>query len=73
MPQPASTNEAKMLEAMDKVLTLLEDLFILEASRMGMKKEALRQVFQIDKRRIGRIAKHVKPEKQESNGANDRN
>ncbi len=57
-----STNDDRILAGLERVTTLLEDLFILEASRMGMKKEPLRQILRIDKRRIGRIAKHVKEE-----------
>jgi len=57
-----SPDKDKILAGLERVTTLLEDLFILEASRMGMKKEPLRQILRIDKRRIGRIAKHVKEE-----------
>ena len=57
------TNDEKILVALARVVTLLEDLFILEASRAGVKKEPLRQVLRIDKRRIGRIAKHVQRER----------
>jgi hypothetical protein len=45
---------------MERVVVLLEDLFILEACAVGMNKESLRQILRIDKKRIGRIAKHVK-------------
>jgi hypothetical protein len=44
---------------------LLEDLFILEAARIGMNKDSLRQILRIDKRRIGRIAKHVQDTQEE--------
>lgn len=63
MRDPNDTNH-ELLAKLDKVASLLEDLFILEACRIGMNKEALRQVLRIDKRRIGRIAKHVKAEKE---------
>jgi len=46
-----STNEDRILAGLERV------------TRMGMKKEPLRQILRIDKRRIGRIAKHVKQEK----------
>jgi hypothetical protein len=55
-------NEEKILAGLERVATLLEDLFILEASMMGMNKGALREILRIDKRRVGRIAKHVKEE-----------
>jgi hypothetical protein len=58
MKQPPTTEE-KILARLDRVITLLEDLFILEAARIGMNKEPLREILRIDKRRIGRIAKHV--------------
>lgn len=61
MREPSSDKD-KILAGLERVITLLEDLFILEASRLGMKKEPLRQILRIDKRRIGRIAKHVKKE-----------
>lgn len=59
---PPPTHEEQVLAALNRVATLLEDLFILEASRIGMNKEGLREILRIDKRRIGRIAKHVKGE-----------
>ena len=55
-----STTEDKIQARLERITWLLEDLFILEASRIGMKKEPLREILGIDKRRIGRIAKHVK-------------
>jgi hypothetical protein len=58
MKPPPPTDE-KILAKLDRVITLLEDLFILEAARIGMNKEPLREILRIDKRRIGRIAKHV--------------
>ena len=56
-------NEDRTLLALEKIKTLLEDLFILQASLAGMKKEPLRDVLGIDKNRIGRIAKHVEAQK----------
>lgn len=54
------TAEDMMLRRLDRIITLLEDLFILEGCRTGARKEPLREILRIDKRRIGRIAKHVK-------------
>jgi hypothetical protein len=62
MREPQS-NEDRILTGLERITSLIEDLFILEASRVGMNKESLRQILRIDKRRIGRIAKHVKEEK----------
>lgn len=53
------TTEEKIFVELEKITALLQDLFILEAARMGVRKEPLRQILGIDKRRIGRIAKHV--------------
>lgn len=58
MTPPPTTD--KVLAALERVESLLEDLFILEACRAGINKEPLRAILRIDKRRIGRIAKHVK-------------
>jgi len=44
---------------LDVVIRLLEDLFILESTKAGMKKEDLRKILAIDKNRIGRISKHI--------------
>ena len=57
--KPPQTNDEKILVKLDRVITLLGDLFILEAARFGMNKAPLREILRIDKRRIGRIAKHV--------------
>jgi len=64
------TAEDKVLAKLDRIITLLEDLFILEASHMGMKKEPLREILRIDKKRIGRIAKHVEAEKERAADSN---
>ena len=60
------TNEEKILAKLDRMIGLLEDVFILEASYIGMNKTPLREILRIDKRRIGRIAKHVKTNKESS-------
>jgi hypothetical protein len=63
------TAEDKVLAKLGRIVTLLEDLFILEASHMGMNKEPLREILRIDKRRIGRIAKHVEAEQERQSGS----
>jgi hypothetical protein len=50
----------KVFEQLQRVTVLLEDLFILHGCQMGMNKEALRSILAIDKKRIGRIGKHIK-------------
>jgi len=61
------SDDAKLEVKLDRVITLLEDLFILEACRIDMNKSALRQILRIDKRRIGAIAKHVKRKRGDNN------
>jgi len=60
----SQTHEDKLLLKLDRLITLLEDIFILEAARIGVNKESLREILRIDKRRIGRIAKHVQKGKE---------
>ena len=64
------TVEDKILARLDRIVTLLEDLFILQASQMRMNKEPLREILRIDKRRIGRIAKHVEAEQERTSASN---
>ena len=66
--KPQQTNDEKIMAKLDRVITLLEDLFILEAARIGMNKEPLREILRIDKRRIGRIAKHVQNDQEGKHG-----
>jgi len=44
---------------LDEIIHLLQNLFILQATRAGMKKEELRKILAIDKNRIGRISKNI--------------
>jgi hypothetical protein len=67
MKQP-QTDDEQILVRLDRLTTLLEDLFILQAARIGMKRESLREILRIDKRRIGRIAKHVQNQQEEKRG-----
>lgn len=53
--------EEKVIEKLDAIARLLEDLFILEASRAAIPKEEIRKILRIDKNRIGRISKHIEP------------
>jgi len=59
MRKPKTENE-KVLAAVEDVLTRLEDLFILEASRAGISGHEIRAILAIDMARVTRIAKHVK-------------
>ncbi len=52
--------DQRILDALEHLTRRLEDLFILQACEMGIKKEPLRKMLGIDKNRIARITKHVK-------------
>lgn len=67
MKEPQMTDE-KVLLKLDRVIVLLEDLFILQAARNGVNQAPLREILRIDKKRIGRIAKHVEKEEGKRNG-----
>jgi hypothetical protein len=53
------TNE-RLLAAIEKLKEVIENLFILEASRARIPKDEIRKILGIDKNRIGRISKHIK-------------
>jgi hypothetical protein len=57
------TDAEKILAALEDVHTRLEDLFILQACRAGIKQKEIRAILGIDIVRVARIAKHVKEEK----------
>jgi hypothetical protein len=57
-----------VVERLDAVLTVLQDLLILECARTGMKRPELRTIVAVDNNRISRIARHVKPLKNEKDG-----
>jgi len=56
----AKTDTEKLLTALGDVHKRLEDLFILEACRSGIKQQEIRAILGIDIARVSRIAKHVK-------------
>ena len=59
MAKPKTDSE-KILAALEDLQTRLEDIFILEASRAGIKGHEIRAVLEIDMARVTRITKHVK-------------
>jgi hypothetical protein len=67
MKEPQTTDDRVLLK-LDRVIALLEDLFILQAARNGVNQAPLRDILRIDKKRIGRIAKHVEKEEGKRNG-----
>lgn len=46
--------------ALDDLLTVLQDLFILEALRAGMNVEDIRKILRIDKRRVTNVSRYLK-------------
>lgn len=54
------TDSDKLLAALEDINTRLEDLFILQASRAGIKGHEIRAILGIDMARVTRIAKHAK-------------
>jgi DNA-directed RNA polymerase specialized sigma24 family protein len=62
MSKPKSDSD-QILAALDALHTRLEDIFILEASKAGVKQQEIRAILGIDMARVTRIAKHVKEEK----------
>lgn len=59
MTNPKTESE-KILASLEDLHTRLEDLFILEAARAGIKGHEIRAILGIDMARVTRIAKHVK-------------
>jgi DNA-directed RNA polymerase specialized sigma24 family protein len=56
----AKTDSEKILAALDNLHTCLEDLFVLEACRAGIKQQEIRAILGIDLGRVTRIGRHVK-------------
>jgi hypothetical protein len=54
------TDSEKILAALEDLHKRLDDLFILEASRAGIKQQEIRAILGIDMARVTRIARHVK-------------
>jgi hypothetical protein len=48
-------------QRLDRVIEILEDLFILQGSVARMKRHELRGVVGLDIKRVNRISKHIKP------------
>lgn len=54
--------EERLREKLDEVLEVLQNLFILEASKTNIPSATIREILRIDKKRIGTISKHIKPD-----------
>ncbi len=63
-PQAGDGSSEKVLAGLAKISTLLEDVFILQACRAGMKHQEIRAILHIDIRRVTRIGRHVKEERE---------
>jgi hypothetical protein len=50
---------------LDRIIQLLEDMFILQASSAKMKRQELRSVVGLDMKRVNRISKHLASAPQE--------
>jgi hypothetical protein len=59
----SKTDSEQVLSALAELHKSLEDLFILEASRAGIKQQEIRAILGIEMGRVTRIAKHVKERK----------
>jgi hypothetical protein len=46
-------------EKLDVVIRLIQDLFILEATRAGIQQEEIRKVLGVRKTRVSSISKHI--------------
>ena len=44
---------------LDRIIQLLEDIFILQASAANMNRQELRSVVGLDMKRVNRISKHL--------------
>jgi len=58
MAKPTSP-EDKVLRRLDRISELLEDIFILQATKAGMKNTELRKIRGVAMARISRIKKHL--------------
>lgn len=52
-------DDYEMSAKLDTIIRLLEDLFILEASKANMRREELRRIARVDMNRVSRISKHL--------------
>lgn len=57
---PTNQNSNPQAEKLDRIATLLEDLFILESLKAGIKVDDIREILQIRKKRVSDISKHLK-------------
>lgn len=61
MADPKKEFENKILTRLDIITELLENLFILEASKSNIKKQEIRKILGIAMKRVNRISKLIKP------------
>jgi len=61
MPE-SKTKKSQPVDKKDQILTVIQDLFILEGLKAGMKGNDIRKILQIDQWRVTKISKSLKPE-----------
>jgi hypothetical protein len=64
MPRKKADSDPLMGKISDLV-SVVQDLFILQAARAGLSKAQVRAVLGVDNRRVSRIWKHIKKAKKE--------
>jgi len=55
------TGAEAISKQLDRMIQILEDIFILQASVARMNRKKLRAVIGKDMKRVNRISKHIKP------------
>lgn len=53
-------------QKLDAILIVLQNLFILEATKAGMKRDDLRSILSVDNNRISLVTKHLHRPKNEA-------
>jgi hypothetical protein len=49
-----------VVQKLDAILSVLQDLMILEGAKVGIKREDLRKIVAVGNNRISRVTKHVR-------------
>ena len=62
---PARKVKNQSIEAADQILTVLQDLFILEGLKAGMKVQDIRKTLRVDMWRVANISKCLKQEQKQ--------
>jgi hypothetical protein len=57
------TREDLVSRKLDAILTVVQDLLIIEGTKAGIKKADLRRILSVDSNRLTRITKHIRSAK----------